>query len=104
MRLTISEHEKWDSTNYVFYSFQFLPDVKYLVVVYLKGRNGEESEPQSMTVTTLPRNETLQVSINGPTSGLADIDYVYSAAVSPCLESDNQAVKMEYKVIYKIPY
>ncbi|KAK4307157.1 hypothetical protein Pmani_021063 [Petrolisthes manimaculis] len=80
----------------------FLPDIKYLVVVYLKGDNGEESEPQSMTVSTLPRNESLQVTINGPTSGLADVNYVYSVGVSPCLEPDKEAVKMEYKYIWNL--
>ncbi|KAK3864941.1 hypothetical protein Pcinc_029406 [Petrolisthes cinctipes] len=80
----------------------FLPDIEYLVVAYLKGGNGEKSEPQSMTVTTLPRNESLQVSINGPTSGLADVNYVYSVVVSPCLEPDKEAVKMEYKYIWNL--
>ena len=68
-----------------------------MINVQLRLTNGELTSAKSLTVTTLPLDQALRVTVSGPTTVLADQPNSYQAKVTSC--SDTMTKKdTKYKV------
>lgn len=68
-------------------SFQFLDGVEYMIIVHLEQKNGEVTSAKSLTVTTLPPDQALRVTVSGPTMVMADHPNSYQAKVTTCSDT-----------------
>nr|XP_045610212.1 uncharacterized protein LOC123765577 [Procambarus clarkii] len=76
----------------------FLPGKDYMVVAHLETSDGRSSDAIGMTITTMPPDQLLQVSISGPTVVRVDSRFKYKAKVSLCSHTDTLAddLKLQY--------
>ncbi|XP_045131177.1 uncharacterized protein LOC123516133 isoform X2 [Portunus trituberculatus] len=80
---------------------EFLEGVEYMINVHLKLTNGELTSAKSLTVTTLPSDQALRVTVSGPTMVLADQPNSYQATVTSC--SDTMIKKdTKYKYVWTV--
>ncbi|XP_069939272.1 uncharacterized protein [Cherax quadricarinatus] len=77
---------------------RFLPSKKYMVVAQLKTSDGLSSEAKGMTITTMPPDQLLQVTISGSTEVKADCRYKYTATATLCSETESTVdnLKLQY--------
>ena len=80
--------------------FQFLEGVDYMIIVYLKQTNGKVSGAKSLTVTTLPSEQELRVTVRGPNIVVADQPNSYQAIVTSCSDTMvKKAIKYKASVV-----
>ncbi|XP_050727563.1 uncharacterized protein LOC127004154 isoform X3 [Eriocheir sinensis] len=66
---------------------EFLEGVEYMIVVHLVQDNEEVTNAKSLTVTTLPADQPLRVTVIGPSMVMADQPNSFQAKVTSCLDT-----------------